>query len=475
MRHPWSALLVLAPAFAALAADPPVPGPPRQDLVPISRAMNAIDAADRRGDIAEERRRWSEAAARAPLDAPSAFLAVYAQPAGDARWNAFKALVKKFPQSALGHVGMALVYVDWNVIDQAEQSIARALVLEPDSWLAVYARARAHEKKERDEKAAADYRAVLAADPTNPDAHLGLARLARRAGDVDGAKREAEQALEGDPASAPALELLGELALAAGRDPEAIELWARAVQASPNDRRSRATLAGLYAKAGDAAGAKAQWQAAVALREDVEGLEALADAARASADVETERKALERLGALDAQTPRWRRLAELRLEAQDWDGAEKALKRALLVDGKDGAAHLGLGKVHLARGETLEAIESLRAAGEPGKAELAAVEARVNLKKLKKSDVNALQRSVSSLVDKTFRARLVEAPMLNGVLKVRVTVDAAGAATLVEVLEDSLHDGDVRASAYWNLRDATYPQGRPGRYSFTFNFANKGT
>ena len=41
-------------------------------------------------------------------------------------------------------------------------------------------------------------------------------------------------------------------------------------------------------------------------------------------------------------------------------------------------------------------------------------------------------------------------------------------ASLVEVLEDSVHDDLIRASAYWNLRDAGYPKGKPGRYSFRF-------
>ncbi len=49
-------------------------------------------------------------------------------------------------------------------------------------------------------------------------------------------------------------------------------------------------------------------------------------------------------------------------------------------------------------------------------------------------------------------------------------MDGAGTATLVEVLEDSVHDDDVRACAYWNLHDATYPTDRPGRYSFAFQF-----
>jgi tetratricopeptide (TPR) repeat protein len=474
MRLAWPVLLALAPALHAAAAEPAAAPRPRQDLVTVSRAMTAIDAAVRRGDVAEERRRWSEAAARSPRDAPARFLAVYAQPPGEERWAAFKALAKDLPSSALGQIGMGLVYVEWNVADQAEQAVARALAVEPDAWLAVSVRAQAHERRARDDRAAADWRTVLAADPQNPEAHAGLARIARRAGDGAGARASAEAALVSDPAHVPALELLGQLALEEGREADAVSLWARAVEASPADRAARATLAGLYVKRGDAAAARDQWKAAVALREDVEGLTALAEASRAAGDLETERRALERLVALDAQSPAWRRLAELRIDAQDWEGAEKALRRALAVDPRDTSARLGLGKVHLARGDTQQAVEALRAAGEAGKADLAAVEQRIHLQKLTKRDVNALQRAVSALVDKTFRARTAEAPALSGTLVLRVSVDAAGAATLVEVLEDSLHDGDVRASAYWNLRDATYPTGKPGRYSFTFSFTRRG-
>ena len=465
-------LALLALSLAARAAEPPSGQADRRrpDLVAVSRAMTAIDAAERRGDVVEERQRWSDAAARSPKDAPARFLAIYAQPAGEERWAAFKALAKEFPSSALGHVGMASVYVDWNVLDQAEASVARALAVEPDGWLALLVRGQAYERKERDQKASADLKAVLDADPGNPEAHLGMARIARRAGDLDRARSEAQAALATDAAFAPALELLGGLALDAGRDAEATELWSKVVQASPRDRAARATLARLLAKNGDTAGARDQWKAAVDIKEDAEGLAALAAASRAAGDPETERRALERLSALDPATADWRRLAEIRLAAQDWDGAEKALKRALAANPRDAQAQLGLAQVHVARGETTEAVEALRAAGDTGKATLDPISKRINLQKLKKADVNALQRSVSSLVDRTFRVRLAEAPGLSGVLQIRVTVDAAGAATLVEVLEDSLHDGDVRASAYWNLHDATYPTGKPGRYAFTFKF-----
>ena len=49
-----------------------------------------------------------------------------------------------------------------------------------------------------------------------------------------------------------------------------------------------------------------------------------------------------------------------------------------------------------------------------------------------------------------------------------MTTDASGRAALVEVLEDTIHDDDVRACAYWNLKDAAYPAQKPGRSSFSF-------
>jgi hypothetical protein len=85
--------------------------------------------------------------------------------------------------------------------------------------------------------------------------------------------------------------------------------------------------------------------------------------------------------------------------------------------------------------------------------------------------VKALQRSVQGLVDRTWRARVAAGtPARSGALRLRVTVGPSGAASLVEVLEDSIEDADVRACAYWNLRDATFPPNKPGRYSFTFAF-----
>ncbi len=467
---PTLALVLLAGCATAGGGRPEEPLRPRQDLVPLSRAMTAIDGAARKGEAAAERQRWTQAAQAAPADPAPRFLAVYAQPPGEDRWSGFKALATAQPESALGHVGMACTYLDWGTLDQADREIVLALEAEPDCWVAVLLRAAVSERRGRAEAAAADYRTVLGADPENPEAHLGLARLARKAGDAAQAQGEAARALKAAPELFGAFALLGELAAEAGDLASAADLWEGAVQASPRDRAARVTLAKLLRQAGNAPGARDQWKAAVELKEDAESLGALAEAARAAGDAPVEQRALERLAQVEPAATEWRRVAEIRLQAQDWDGAEKALRRALAQDPRDRKASLMLAQVHLARGEASEAVEAYRAAGEEGREGLEALQRRLNVERLSRPDVAQLQRAVQALVDRTYRARLAEAPSLSGALRLRVTVDATGAASLVEVIEDSVHDGDVRACAYWNLHDAAYPIEKPGRYSFAFAF-----
>jgi tetratricopeptide (TPR) repeat protein len=209
------------------------------------------------------------------------------------------------------------------------------------------------------------------------------------------------------------------------------------------------------------------------LKEDAEVLVLLADAARAANDLRTEIEAVERLSALNPTAGDWQRIGEMRFSSGDLDGAEKAIRKALASNARDPGANTVLGKIHLQRGQTQEAIEALRIAGEPGKTELSALERRLNLDRLSRPDVGQLQRAVQTAVDRTYRARASEIPSLSGDLKVRVTVNPAGEATQVEVVEDTIHDADVRACAYWNLRDASYPQNRPGRFTFAFSFTKR--
>ena len=458
-----------APAPGRAAPAPPPAGDPATDYVAVSRAMTEIDAAERQGEL-EDELRWAQAAERAPQDAAAQFLAVAAQPGAEDRWNDFRDLSLQFPRSALPWVGMARTYVTWRTWDQAARAIASALQRDPRCWLAVRVRGEMSEARGKPEDARSDYEAVLKADPRNPEAHFGLARLARARGDLEGAHDHAAAALEEARSLPGAWALLGDIAQEIGEPAVAIDFWKGAIAQAPGDRNARMALARVYSAQGQHAEAAQQWKAAVEIKEDPESLAALADEARAAGDGATEHRALERLARLKPSPEQWRRVASVRMDAHDYSAAERAYRRVLDAKPRDEEANLGMGRIHLARGDCVQAVEALRAAGAPGRDELAALEKRLNLEKLSRPDMNALQRAVQAQVDKTYRARLAAVPSLSGNLRVRVTVDGSGMASLVEVLEDSVHDGDIRACAYWNLRDATYPPEKPGRYSFAFAF-----
>ena len=441
---------------------------PSAGVAEASRAMSVIDDADRKGEVAAERARWFAAATDAPADTRARFLAIWALPHNEDTWGEFRWLAKERPDSAYGWIGMARIYVEWGLLDQVEKALAGAADADDGNWLATLVRAQAEARAGQVGPAEAGYRAVLRRDPSNVEAHVGLARLAAAAGDAGVARAEAEAALLALPGHAPAIAVLADLALQAGDRPAAASLLFRVVAASPRDRASRVALARLLQEQGDPAAARDQWKAALALKEDAAGLVSLAEVSRLGGDAAAEQKALERLAQVDPGSAEWRRIAEIRLAANDLDGAEKALRRTLAREARDPASSLALGRILVRTGRVQEALEALRAAGAPGAADRAELEQRLNVRRTARADVAGLQRSVGALIDRTYRQRLKETPRLSGRLTVRATVDASGTAALIEVLEDSVHDEDVRACAYWNLRDATYPSDTPGRYSFTF-------
>jgi tetratricopeptide (TPR) repeat protein len=464
-----SLLACLASVAIATPAWAEAPARPGTDLVAVSHAMTAIDAAERRGQIDAERQERTAAAEARPHDVAARFLALYAAPRTGDSWNGFRELAKEFGGSALGHVGMARIYLDWNTLDQADGEFAKALAVEPKSWIVLRVRAEAQERRQRFAEARADYLAVLEADPQCPEARVGLARMLRQSGDAAGARREAEAALAVAPNDPTALAILSDLALEAGDKKGAAELLTRAVEASPRDRERRVTLAKLLADRGEARAALEQWQAALAQREDAEALHAVAEQARLANDRRAERRALERLSQVEpGGAGSWRRLAELDAAAGDADGAEAAWRQAIAREPQDASAHAALARLLVQRGDVGAAVAAYRAAGAAAAAERAALEKQLSIEPVSRKKIDDLQRVVKGLIDRTYRSRLAQAPGLAGTLTFRVAVNLAGAASSVDTVEDSVHDEQVRACAYWNLRDANYPPNKPGRYAFTF-------
>jgi Tfp pilus assembly protein PilF len=441
---------------------------PRLPLAEVSRGFTVVDDAERQGDLPRQRSRWLAASAADPKDPGPRVLAAYALPHNEDTWAELRLLSGKFQESAIPWAAMWRIYMEWGVLDQIDRSVPVAKEVDPSSWLIGLAEAAVAERRGQVGLARAGYQVVLVNDPRNVEAHVGLARLAQAEGDEVTARLEADTALKEIPGHAPALVVLAGLAEARGDPAGSTTLYAKVVAANPRDRASRVKLARLLRRQGDSVGARDQWQAAVALQEDAESLVALAEAARLCGDGATEQKSLERLSSLDPGSAEWQRIAEIRLQLDDVAGAERALRQAIVRDPKDPQNQLRLGRLLAGTGRLTEGLEHLRAAGSPGAAERASAEKRINLRALAGADIPALQRSVGALIDATYRQRIRGQPRLSGKLTIRVTIDSSGRATLVEVVEDTLHDDDVRACAYWNLKDAAYPPKKPGRSSFTF-------
>jgi tetratricopeptide (TPR) repeat protein len=466
--------------LAACAASPLLAGAsPRDDKPPastakvltlgqVSRGFSAVDDAERQGNLPAQRTHWQVEGAANRADPGPQVLASYALPHTDDTWSELNLLAAHFHASAIPWVAMWRIYLEWGVLDQIDRSVPVARQADPKNWLIGLTEAMVAERRGQAGPAGEGYRAVVAIDPENVDAHVGLARLALAAGQEVTARQEADAALKALPGHAPALLVLAAMAEARQDLPGTIALYERVVTANPRDRASRVKLARALRQRGDLTASCEQWKAALALKEDAETLVAVAEAARLCGDVSAEQKALERLSGLDPGSAEWRRIAEIRLQVQDKAGAERALRQAISRDPKDPQNQLALGRLLAGTGRITEGLEHLRAAGEIGATDRAAAERRINLRKLAVTDVAALQRAVGGLIDTTYRQRLKDLPRLSGTLTIRVTVDAAGRATLVEVLEDTLHDDDVRACAWWNLKDAAYPAQKPGRSSFSF-------
>jgi tetratricopeptide (TPR) repeat protein len=444
------------------------PSTPRADLQSVDRAILAIEAAELKGTDLVLRQGYAAQWEAKPTSAAAHFLALYSRSRDEGTWSQFKAISTELRDSGLGWLGQARVYVGWKVWDQVDKVIDSGFEAEPDNWLLVIPRALSAEGRGRFEAAANDWKMVLAVDAKNPQALAGRARAARRSGDAAGARAGFEAALASFPGYLPALLSLAELSAEAGDKDGAATWFGKAVEASPKDRPLRITLAKALLEKGDAPGARDQWKAALGLKEDPEALVFYAAAARAAGDTRAEEHAIERLSAVDPGAAEWKRVAEIRLAAGDVAGSEAALRRSLTRDPKDVAANVALGRIQEGKRELQAALESYRAGADAGKAARAALEQKLNVQLLKSPDVAALQKAAGALIEKTYRTSLVEWPNIAGGLKIRVSVDANGAATLVEVLEDSLDDPAVRACAYWNLRDAAYPPRKPGRFTFAF-------
>ncbi len=166
--------------------------------------------------------------------------------------------------------------------------------------------------------------------PEDSDANWMLAQLAIRAGNLTEAGRRIDTYMEQNPGEVRAMMIRAEIHARAGEDEEAIKILRPLNQAMPENRIIAEALDGLLKRSGELAIEDPVQAVLVASTDAERGSEdTLGDAARAAAIVED-------AIATGMNSPMlYRRLAQIRMNQDDVDGAREVIQRGLAAHGED--------------------------------------------------------------------------------------------------------------------------------------------
>lgn len=177
-------------------------------------------------------------------------------------------------------------------------------------------------------------------------------------GDVDGAERVCQHALEHDQGNAEVLTLAGCIACEHGAFTEALDRFESAIQADPNHIVALLDIAEVYLDMlGDPEKCLATCERALPITVDDPDsrLEVLAYKALALMELDRDEEARAALYAtkgLQVGDPdALERVGGIAVALEAWDVAEGALSAALRIDPDHADAHYGMGWVHLERGD----------------------------------------------------------------------------------------------------------------------------
>ena len=171
-------------------------------------------------------------------------------------------------------------------------------------------------------------------------AELGLARIWDTWGHDSLAKRHAERALELDPKSAEALELLGKIHLHRNDLQAAVSAFLEALTLTPENPSLHSTLGSVFLKLGNSGEARGYLEEAVAL--DPALIEARNNLAEALARLGDYDGALHEFAAANPPAAAFNKLGLVYLADRKWEKARNAFKQALAQDPDDEKARLNL-------------------------------------------------------------------------------------------------------------------------------------
>jgi predicted Zn-dependent protease len=452
--------LILTLLVAAPVGNAPVPE--------VMKELQAIAAAQLKGDVGERRVAYGDLARKMPSDPlPRVYLAWCDLPSDDS-WNQLKGISAINPDNPWVHFGMGQIYALWKMKDPAKTELETVLKRDPKFYPAIVVQGDLAVVAQDNARAEERYRAALAIDGADARANAGLGLLLLGAGKKPEAKAALEKSFNAWREQPKVLKALFQLARE-GNDLKAAAKFAEPLaELSPKDREARKGLADLRFEAGDKVEAAKDYERLLRLGDpDVAVLERLAGIYRETNNAEAEEHVQQQWAAVakeNANPPV--RLAELMTARGAVEPAEGQLLEAINRDAKRGDAQLMLARSRAKRDDLFEALDAYRAAAaiegpgaEDAKKELAELEKKIKMPAKKaKGDVNNINYMVSGTLNDLYLERRKVNPKLAGNLRVRVRVDKEGVVQGVDVVEDTLGDPVITAHAYVALKDAQFPK-----------------
>ncbi len=453
MRLNMCVLLLVA---SAVGAEPTVPE--------VMKELRRIESAQYRNQADLLRIEYQNESAKAPNEVMPKVYAAWTSMVSDGAWNQLKSIAQIRPDNPWVHYGMARVYTVWKMRDQARAELDAALKKDPKFSPAIAAQAEVLGLQKEWATAELKYREALDLND-DPRARAGLGLVLLEQGKTAAGKKELLAAIAGWPDQPAALSALMPL-LIADKDPSCVEVASHLADLKPKDREIRRRLAELRFDAGDTQGAMAEYEKLLKLGDpDPMVVRKLIAEYQKTGDAEHEQAMQTMLVTLDRDdaSPALR-LGELKLAANDLEGAQAQYLVALERDPKRAATLVELAKLKLKLGGQYEAIERYREASkldgpaaDLAKTELAKLENEIRLpKRPARGTVDAIYNSVATSLDSLYGERKKANPKLAGDLKLRVRVAATGAVQGVDLIGDTVGDPVLAAHAYFALRDADF-------------------
>lgn|GEM_PF-5485488 len=290
----------------------------------------------------------------------------------------FEALAKKFPDQEEIYFRLGVSYLELRQIEKAEETLKRAVRLNPEYVPAFLQLARLYEETQRLQEALNLYETIIHLDPKGEAVQFSLVKksliegiLLARSGDFDGALRLFKAAAELDPSDPAAFYNMGLIYLRRKEEAKAEEAFRKAVEANSHHQEAYLQLANLYEQqkrldealsayigaaeanpntpGGRAAQIKIPFLKGITFAKHgkpQEALLAFQQALRISPD----------------PAPIYYNIALLYLGVGDLENAQAALTRTLQVDPRHQGALLNLGILYERQGKLEEALRSYEGA-----------------------------------------------------------------------------------------------------------------